>query len=307
MLSTQLLTLALAALPALANPIAHDIQLASSLEATHLQERQATWIQSRWVKGPVALAAGVAVQGKQVWKDLLNTCQEFSGTHEINAGVDCVSDAMVLAVRVGLSTQGVYTGAQSVRNAFGGVTKRDNSTGSLADTLISMGPEAIKALQPLAPKINDLSLVHIGEGSEDVEDSIALGFGTPDAGVKVRHVTNGTHGFAQVLSQSIDSSDLDKRESYSFTQRVAGLKFSYSKRCSDNDYYDNGDEGLSMRYVLYNFAYWSANTQTADKYIMEFYNPGNLNRLYAVGTMIGESNGFGNNYEGFPYETDRGC
>lgn len=144
---------------------------------------------------------------------------------------------MVLAVRLGLSTRGVHTGAQSVHNAFGGVTKRDNSTGRMGDTLISMDPEAIKVLQPLAPKINDLSLVHIGKGSQNVEDSIALGFGTPDAGVKVRHVTNGTHGFAQVLSQSIDSSDLDKRESYSLTQRVAGLKFSYSKRCSDNDYY----------------------------------------------------------------------
>lgn len=307
MLSTQLLTLGLATLPAFAIPTTHDVQLASNLEATYLQERQATWIQSRWVKGPVALAAGTAVQGKQVWKDLINSCREFSGSSEVDAGVDCVYDAMLLAVRIGLSTQGVYTGAQSIANAFTGITKRDNSTDSLADTLIAMGPEAVQALQPLAPKIDSLSLVHIGVGSEEVEDSIALGFGTTDAGVQVRHVTNGTHGFAQVSSQATDSSDLNKRETYSFAQSVAGLKFSYSKRCSDNDYYDNGDEGQSMRYVLYNFAYWSANTQTADKYIMEFYNPGNLNRLYAVGTMIGESNGFGNNYEGFPYETDRGC
>jgi hypothetical protein len=307
MLSTKLLTLALATLPALAIPTTNDVQLASSHDVTQLQERQATWIQSRWVKGPVALAAGTAVQGRDVWKDLINSCREFSGANEDNAGVDCVYDAMLLAVRIALSTQGVYTGAQSVANAFGGVTKRDNSTESLASTLISMGPEAIEALQPLAPKINSLSLVHIGEGSEDVQDSIALGFGTPDFGVQVRHVTSGTHGFAQVGSQATVSSDLNKRETYSFAQSVAGLKFSYNKRCSDNNYYDNGDEGQSMRYVLYNFAYWSANTQTADKYIMEFYNPGNLNRLYAVGTMIAESNGFGNNYEGFPYETDRGC
>jgi hypothetical protein len=244
---------------------------------------------------------------QQVWKDLINSCREFFGSGQVDAGVDCLYDATLLAVRIGLSTQGVYTGAQNIANAFTGITKRDNCTDSLADTLISMGPEAVQALQALTPKIDSLSLVHIGQGSEEVADSIALGFGTTDAGVQVRHVTNGTHGFAQVRSQSTDSSDLNERETCSFAQSVAVLKFSYSKRCSDNDYYDNGDEAQSMRYVLYNFACWSANTQTADKYIMEFYISGNLNRLYAVGTMNGESNGSGNNYEGFPYETDRGC
>ena len=74
---------------------------------------------------------------------------------------------------------------QSVVNALGRVTKRENSTESLASTLISMGPEAVKALQLLAPKINSLSLGDVGEGSQDVEDSIALSLGTPDSGVQV--------------------------------------------------------------------------------------------------------------------------
>ncbi|TKX20777.1 hypothetical protein C1H76_7165 [Elsinoe australis] len=214
---------------------------------------------------------------------------------------------MVLAVRVGLTTRGIYTGAQSIANEFAGITKRDNSTDALASTLIAMGPTAINALQPLIPKIDNVTLLHIGHGSPDVLDSIALNVGHLKTGVQVRHVTNGTHGFAQVHTNSTGSFDHSKRETYSFSQSVAGLKFSYSKGCGNNDYYDNGDEGQGMRNVLYNFAYWSAYTQTADKYIMEFYNPGNLNRLYAVGTMIAEASGFGNNYEGFPYETDRGC
>ncbi|KAF2723580.1 hypothetical protein K431DRAFT_301489 [Polychaeton citri CBS 116435] len=298
-----------AALPAVAIPTTNYVPLTPSHHTADIQQRQATWIQSRWVQGPVALAAGVAVQGKQTWKDMINTCQEFSNSHEVESGVDCVFDAMLLAVRVGISTQGVYSGAQGVANAFTGQTKRDgNSTDSLASTLIAMSSEAIDALQPLVPNIEGLSLVNISYGSPDLDNSIALDFGVPDVGVQVRHVTNGTHGFAQASSNNTEaSSDLSKRDTYSFAADVAGLKFSYSKPCSDNNYYDSGDEGQGMRSVLYNFAYWSAYTQTADKYILEFYNPGNANRLYAVGTMIAETSGFANNYEGFPYETDRGC
>lgn len=74
MLLGLLFTQALAVVPVLAAP-ATDVSLVSSHYNTDLQERQATWIQSRWVSGPAALAAGAAVQGKQVWKDLINSCR----------------------------------------------------------------------------------------------------------------------------------------------------------------------------------------------------------------------------------------
>ena len=114
--------------------------------------------------------------------------------------------------------------------------------GSLCKASVSLVVQAVYARTQ--KQMKHLSLLLQGltallSYAQDVDDSITLGLGTPDSGVQVRHVTNGTHGFAQVRSQAIDSSDLNKRETYDFAQIVAGLKFSYSKRCSDDDYYSN--------------------------------------------------------------------
>ncbi|GAB7351817.1 hypothetical protein MBLNU459_g2384t1 [Dothideomycetes sp. NU459] len=270
-----------------------------------LDTRAPAWIQSQWVKGPIALAAGAAVQGRQVWDDMISSCGEWNGDKKVASRVDCVYDAVLAIVRLGISSYGVYTGAQSAANAFIGVAKRDNST-TLAATLITMGPDALTIIDDITPTIDQLQLLHIAHGVEVLDNSVTLGYGHPDAGVQLQHVTNGTHGFVQSVNTTTPSG-AEKRDTYSWNNYVAGLKFSYSSTCANNNYYDNSPEGQSLRWALYNFAYWTANTVTADKYIVEFSNPSNNDANYLLGTIIAESGGYGNNYEGFPYQTEYGC
>ncbi|KAI7542236.1 hypothetical protein KC331_g8098 [Hortaea werneckii] len=169
-----------------------------------------------------------------------------------------------------------------------------------------MGQKAVAELEAVSPIVDQFSLLQIDDGTQDVPESISLWYGHKETGAHLRHVTNGTHGFVQSLGAS-GSARAKKRVTFSWGNQVFGLKFSYHSPCANNNFYINSAEGQALRYAMYNWAYWTAYTVTADKYIMEFSNPANHDATYAVGTMIAEGSGYGNNYEGWPYEAQYGC
>ena len=146
----------------------------------------------------------------------MHSCQEFSGDEAVDSGIDCVYTAIYQAVRVGLATRGIYTGAQSIVNYFGGTRKRDDNS-TMAGALIAMGPPALNSLQAIAPKIDNLTLLHIDHGVPELKDSVTFGFGHEEHGVRIRHVTNGTHGFTRTLRQPAPPSGPSKLQSWSWS------------------------------------------------------------------------------------------
>lgn len=93
--------------------------------------------------------------------------------------------------------------------------------------------------------------------------------------------------------------------SYSFGKGVAGIKLSYANPCN-HEVLDNSKRGNRLLYGLVGDLTQWMDKNRSDKYILEMFESYLKNDILRA-TLIFEQDGFGTQYEGWPWTPYMGC
>ncbi|GAB7352069.1 hypothetical protein MBLNU459_g2575t1 [Dothideomycetes sp. NU459] len=247
-----------------------------------------SWFAQGWFQNSVALLCGLAVTSEDVWDAVGTSCNDFSDNVTVATGVKCIYKSLRLLAAGALAGPAAYASAVSVWNSYAGQTRRD---------------DPLAALQNITSHL-DIKIVSVASSNVTFDNGFHFDFESRNSTGTL--VTNETHGWVSNAA-ALTKRDTGGGDTFSFSDQVAGIKMSFIKPCANNNFYENSPEGGQMDDVWLNFAYWSAYTKSADKYMFELYNPANNNANYLLGTIIAEQSGFGSNYEGFPYDSAANC
>lgn len=278
--------------------------------ADQLEARAGRWYQSRFVKGPISLFAGIATSDKAVYNQAYADCREFYDGKYGEKGLDCISGAWWTLFNLAAHTYTNY-GLVTAFTAAGGMAAVGqvlNRYGQpqIRDVNGLLNPEQLaKAQAQLPADLSHLTLHAAMAGHPNIADSYTLHF--HDDAAMYKHVTNGSHGFIQLQPHS-NSGNVTKRDhqwSWKFGPKVAGIKMSYFSPCG----MVLKDEKAANRPVWESvkaFSSW-AQKHPSDRYTLELAETTANNDIF-VATLIFEQNQFGTNYETWPaYQPAVGC
>ncbi|KEQ88193.1 hypothetical protein M438DRAFT_341843 [Aureobasidium pullulans EXF-150] len=254
-----------------------------------------TWNQGGWYQATVGLLAGAVVVGQTVWHSAITNCLEYTWNWQVvSTNLDCIYSVLHILFRAGLNSLNTYQESARVMNEYFGQAKRGENGTSLSHN------EVLASLS----EINGYNVTGYSLSSEHIENAITL-YADYTSAIST-HTFNETHGH-MIVARSSNQTSPSKRDHFSFPTNVAGIKLSYNKPCANNNLYFDSVEGQDFYRVMWDLANWMYTTSYSDKYAFEMYNPANHNANYLYGTIIAEAGGFGDGYEGFPYDLATGC
>ncbi|KAG9856749.1 hypothetical protein KCU68_g1573, partial [Aureobasidium melanogenum] len=220
----------------------------------------------------VILSTKPLVPGGDGWTKLSSSCVESSG----RTGIDCLSDALSDLLEIAVSRDGRENGAT------------DSKNGTLAEKR-----------SPIGAKGSGLTLRSTSEGSQTMQGSTTSTYSSRST--MFEHISNGTHGTVRAVA-SLDgrneASGEDRRyrrNTFSYGEKVQGLKLSYSTHCG---FVPFSDQSLKTLRNLVGTSVYSASTNMhSDKYALEILNIGNNVNNHMLATVVAEADVYGNDYE----------
>ena len=220
----------------------------------------------------VILSTKPLVPGGNVWSALVSSCVESSG----KSGIDCVSDALSDLLEIAASKDGRENGATDSKN--GTLVEKRSLTGA---------------------KGSGLTLRSTSEGSQTMQGSTTSIYSSRST--VFEHISNGTHGTVRAVT-SLDSSNEAfgeerryRRNTFSYGEKVQGLKLSYSTDCG---FVGFNDQSLkTLRNLVGTFVYSASTNMHSDKYALEILNIGNNVNNHMLATVVAEADVYGNDYE----------
>lgn len=221
---------------------------------------------------PVILSTKPLVPGGNIWSALVDSCIESSGI----SGIDCVSDALSDLLVIAATKDGYGNNTMNIKNGT------------------SAGKRSLTGAER-----SGLTLRSTSEGSKTMQGSTTSTYRSRST--MFEHISNGTHGTVRAVASLDGSNDSSgetrryRRNTFSYGDKVQGLKLSYSANCGFVRFNDQALQKL--RDLIGTFVHSASTNTHSDKYALEIFNIGNNVNNHMLATLVAEADVYGSEYE----------